>query len=367
MPDLRQLLDEAAPRVRPAADVDNLWRRAQRQRTVRRTAIGTVLAFVVLGAGLVMADLGRTSVPTIGGPEDPSDSTPVQPESDPTTATTSEMVDPAAMLDDAFGSAWRDHVVLYTDGNNRINAVRLDGTDNRLLTHGRTKVSESGWDLDPRLSPDGSQIAFHRERLEDGGEIWISRADGSDARRITDLPPDTVGVQPTWTPDGSHLVYVRVSENGAKTDLHIIAVDGNDDRYITPGFNPEISSDGTQIVYENEGAIWITSIDGQETPREVVTDGLDPAWSPDGARIAYATGDGSTVRIVNVDGTGDRAVTGANERPMTKRSNVWWSADGRLIMAVSASKLVLVEVDGDLRIPLPLREQWCLTWWRPTA
>jgi imidazolonepropionase-like amidohydrolase/Tol biopolymer transport system component len=59
------------------------------------------------------------------------------------------------------------------------------------------------WDMQPRYSPDGSQIAFTSDR--DGGDnIWVMHADGSEPRQITDEAFRLVN-NPSWSPDGQYL------------------------------------------------------------------------------------------------------------------------------------------------------------------
>jgi len=54
--------------------------------------------------------------------------------------------------------------------------------------------------------------------------------------------------------------------------------------------NPDVSPDGTQVVYEwNDGAIWVMDIDGGGA-RELANDSQNlryPAWSPDGQFVAF--------------------------------------------------------------------------------
>ena len=57
------------------------------------------------------------------------------------------------------------------------------------------------FDAQPTFSPDGQWIAFTSDRS--GSEnIWIARADGSQARRISAFDDDTAMASPTWSADG---------------------------------------------------------------------------------------------------------------------------------------------------------------------
>jgi len=86
----------------------------------------------------------------------------------------------------------------------------------------------------------------------------------------------------------------------------------------------------TQRPDDPQPVVTVMDADGSNVRRLVP--GNDPAWSPDGSRIAFTrtSDDGSTgVWVVNADGTGERRLTanpqGADEEPS-------WSPDGRTIV-----------------------------------
>lgn len=70
-------------------------------------------------------------------------------------------------------------------------------------------------DASPAYSPDGKWIAFGRKYLDErwtpGRQVWIMRADGSQARPITD-DPDFSHASLVWNPDSSRLAYMRLSQ-----------------------------------------------------------------------------------------------------------------------------------------------------------
>lgn len=70
----------------------------------------------------------------------------------------------------------------------------------RALTSPDASASE------PRLSPDGTQLAFVRKDGNGRGQLMLMPMTGGEARKLTDLP---LGVfDPQWLPDGSGLVFV---------------------------------------------------------------------------------------------------------------------------------------------------------------
>ena len=120
---------------------------------------------------------------------------------------------------------------------------------------------------DPRLSPDGSRVAFvvtvaDRERNDYRSRIWIAHADGSAPPR-----PLTAGrgkdTSPRWSPDGRRLAFVS-------------------DR--APHTSPPHTSEGERP----RPQIWTLDLAGGEAQQVTALrqGAADPAWSPDGRRIA---------------------------------------------------------------------------------
>ena len=161
-----------------------------------------------------------------------------------------------------------------------------------------------------RWSPDGRTIAFLSDRRhiveeepdapdkkdrEDGTQVYLLPADGGEARRLTDLPRGVGGFE--WSPDGSKLVVTTTPHRATREhDRKARGLDReepadppeSDYRYIdrlTHLFN------GPGFIYDQVAHLWIVDVATGEATR--LTDGPtsdeDPAWSPDGARIAYAT------------------------------------------------------------------------------
>ncbi|NNF26969.1 MAG: hypothetical protein HKN73_07115, partial [Gemmatimonadetes bacterium] len=70
-----------------------------------------------------------------------------------------------------------------------------------------TQASGVAVNYHPRFSPDGQWIAFISDR-EGQNNLWVMRADGSDARAVfTDM--DIRAATPAWTPDGQYIVVQR--------------------------------------------------------------------------------------------------------------------------------------------------------------
>jgi Tol biopolymer transport system component len=150
-------------------------------------------------------------------------------------------------------------------------------------------------DTQPALSPQGNRIAFRSER--DGGGIFVMNTNGGALNRVSDF-----GYNPSWSPDGKTIVcasepVLRPDQRlGTLSSLSTIDVESRRTRRIFAGdaMQPAWSPNGTRIAYWTMGAglardIWTIAPDGS-SPRAVTADRpLDwcPRWSPNGKYLYF--------------------------------------------------------------------------------
>jgi TolB protein len=182
-----------------------------------------------------------------------------------------------------------------------LHAVDADGSDMEALLE--CEVAR------PRISPDGTRIAFAIVMDDGSFQIATVAADGSDLRILTATPG--YAETPDWSADGSWLIYSHASracvdfeecvlEDGNLWNLWRMSADGSDQRLIgnpdTFDWEPRLSPDGTEVVFSrfdpaDDFSISLVIRDlatGEE--RMVTTDDRNlehPDWSPDGRWIVY--------------------------------------------------------------------------------
>ncbi|MFZ5912231.1 MAG: TolB family protein [Chloroflexota bacterium] len=140
---------------------------------------------------------------------------------------------------------WVGDRIVFTS-NSQVWTLKSNGTGPGQVTH-PPRAGEWGQanlpfgDYDPRLSPDGTRIAF--ERLEGDADphgnynIYIVNVDGSGETRLTSDGYSQGFAE--WSHVGDRILYIVAAINGAgQYDMYIMNADGTNKHNVTPEYFP---------------------------------------------------------------------------------------------------------------------------------
>lgn len=151
------------------------------------------------------------------------------------------------------------------------------GADPSPFTSGKS-------DRSPRVSPDGRNLAFVGERDEGKRVFVMSLAGGGEARAVTPVY-GAIGAL-AWSPDAQMLAYTAKSPHDPATAR--IAHDKTSDAHHIRGL--PFKSDDEGLLDGTRKHLYLVDMGGGEPVR--LTEGdfdVDaPAWSPDGAHLAFS-------------------------------------------------------------------------------
>jgi TolB protein len=123
--------------------------------------------------------------------------------------------------------------------------------------------------------------------------------DGSNVRRLSKNYAGGLMFEPVWSPDSRTLAFIVWDGPGAFSDK-TATPEGKDGRE---------QWDSNSFKGTNIHLVDVET--GEERRLLPDTGNIDPAWSPDGRQIAYAStrSGGAQIWVVNADGTNLRQVT----------------------------------------------------------
>ena len=361
MDDLRSVLARAVEDFRPdGSELDRPIERARRRQRRTRVIAG-LTALAVAGAGIGLAVwvfstglaprpagiLEDRNVAFVSDQDGDGEIYAIGADGSPTNLTDNDV--------DNRAPAWSPDgariAFLRREGNAYyVWVMNADGTDARRVTEpgpGDVVAGEvsgdSMWSSRLSWSPEGTRIAFG------GRETGLPcPAEGC---AYLDLDIFSVGVDvpgpvnlthttqtdewdPAWAPDDDTIVFVRADRKGGEPphperipQLYIMSADAPGVGRLTnlPGsaVSPAWSPDGTRIAFESDGDVYVMNADGTGLRRLAVLPpeaesaaphpsygNYEPAWSPDGTRIVFASDRdaGRDLYVMPADGTEDQAV-----------------------------------------------------------
>ena len=182
------------------------------------------------------------------------------------------------------------------------------------------------------FSRDGAWMAYVKYPQ---GELWRSKADGSEALQLT-FPP-LIAYGPSWSPDGKRIAFCGqkagtvfqpyvVSADGSTQQLRPEAPDGNDPTWSPDGnsllLGPKFRASNPNLQILDLNSHHLTVVPGSE--------GLEgPRWSPDGQHISALSS--TTDKLMRFDLKTQKWTLQAKTDAGWQR----WSRDGKYIYFAS--------------------------------
>ena len=265
------------------------------------------------------------------------------------------------------------------------------------ITGGKaTNISKGvSWDMQPRFSPDGTQIAFTSDRAG-GDNIWMMDIDGSNAKQLT-TEKFTLLNNPTWSKDGQYIAarkHFTTSRSLGTGEIWLYHTGGGKGTPVVKRPNkayqkelgePMFSADGNKIYYtqnvtlgnrfiyaqnSNQEIFNIKSVDLTSGEVERVAGGpggaVRAAPSPDGKYLAFVrrVRADSRLFIRNLETGEETMIFDQMDQDMQETwgvqgmyPNMDWTPDSQSIIFWAQGKIFKINARGGKATNIPFHVQ----------
>jgi eukaryotic-like serine/threonine-protein kinase len=189
-----------------------------------------------------------------------------------------------------------------------------------------------------KYAPDGKELAFIAGSGFLSNDVYVASVSGGKARALTSLHSAMSGVD--WTPDGRELVFD--SDHQGTSTLWKVSRTGREPQPLTVAADnanePSIAAHGNRLVFSRYAVdtnIWKVPLSPTDhtAPNRIIVStrqDADPAFSPDGNRLAFTSDRSGTFEIYVSAADGSHPVQLTSMKLGTTGSPAW-SADGKQI------------------------------------
>jgi serine/threonine protein kinase len=249
--------------------------------------------------------------------------------------------------------------------------LQVVDTGSGRLRHLTVQVKDS---TQAAVSPDGRRIAFSAS--EDDFNVISVPLTGAPPRPL--IATSRSEMDPAWSPEGDLLavatdrtgtsqIWLRSSREGS--DRPLVTEKDFGARWIASFTDPAFSPNGRRLAYSVAGdsghSIYVSSVAGGKPIRlsSENTDERAPTWNPDGNWIAYLRNAGGRWSLV-------KASSGGGSKPTPLADGVlqaapkWDRAAGHWIACMTPDGLTLISEDGRDRQVLN-KDRWLVFGWSP--
>ncbi|HSK72176.1 MAG TPA: hypothetical protein VK892_10805, partial [Pyrinomonadaceae bacterium] len=227
------------------------------------------------------------------------------------------------------------------------------------------RLSDTSQAVAVAISPDGEFVVFIKEE-NDRQSLWLRQTSATSSIQIVPPAENLRYGSPAFSPDGSHIYYLKVEGKNTRATLYQIPKLGGSEKKLVgdislqdSGSNFSLSPDGRQVAFvrhdeEFTDSLVITDLDGGSERKLIFRKSPDfltrAAWSPDGETIACFAGTyggkggfggGKIIVLVNAADAAEKPIS---EKQWAQVEGLTWLSDTSGLILSAAEKPGLVQL-----------------------